>query len=373
MKGLILSLMVAAAAGFTQVSRGADFDGDSRSDIAIFRPSTGLWSIRGITRIYFGGSDDSPVAGDFNGDGIAEAGVFRKNTGLWAIRGTTRVYFGNSSDTPIQGGGGGQVLYDYVVKWNDGTDLVRALESDTYRSVFIPAGTYPVSETINVEYVQLITGGRHFASIDFIGEHYLSIEAHHCVVERIRVRYGGTPAWYGNFVINGGDYVTIRDCRSVESNKHGFDGYGISGSPNRYATFINCMAKNAAASGFRGNPDNESTRLIACVALGSSKAGSGYSGFYGFYNLSGCYVDGKNLTGGRGFQNCYNLSSCQAVDCHSAAYESCQRLSACTAVGGGSTSNYGFNSCRYLAACYASGCTHKWNSNQDTAACNDYP
>jgi len=373
MRGLVLSLMVAAAAGFTQVSRGADFDGDSRSDIAIFRPSTGLWSVRGITRIYFGGSNDSPVAGDFNGDGIAEAGVFRKNTGLWAIRGTTRVYFGISSDTPIRGGGG-QVLYDYVVKWNDGTDLlVRALESDTYRSVFIPAGTYPVSETINVDHLRQITGGRNFASIDFTGDYFLSIESDHCIVERIRVRYGGTPGWYGNFVINGADYVTVRDCRSVESNKHGFDGHGISGSTNLYATFINCLAKNPAQYGFRGNPANESTHLIACTAIGCSNSGSGYSGFYGFYNLSGCYVDGKNNSGGRGFQNCYNLSSCQAVDCQYAAYEGCYRLSACTAVGDGSTSIDGFKNCHYVAASYSSAFSHPWYSTDHTAACNDTP
>ena len=122
----------------------ADFDGDSRDDVAIFRPSSGLWAVRGVTRVYFGSSGDAARPGDYNGDGISDIAVFRPASGLWAVRGVTRVYFGGSSDTPLQGGGG-QRLYDYVVKSGDGDDLVAALESDTYHSVFIPAGEYSVN------------------------------------------------------------------------------------------------------------------------------------------------------------------------------------------------------------------------------------
>ena len=80
-----------------------DYDGDSTSDIGIFRESTGLWAIRGITRAYYGGGDDRPVPGNYNGfipDGI---GIFRDNTGLWAIKDITRIYFGASSDLPVSG------------------------------------------------------------------------------------------------------------------------------------------------------------------------------------------------------------------------------------------------------------------------------
>ncbi len=34
-----------------------DYDGDGVSDIAIFRPSSGLWAIRGISRLYLSGRD----------------------------------------------------------------------------------------------------------------------------------------------------------------------------------------------------------------------------------------------------------------------------------------------------------------------------
>jgi len=43
------------------ISLAADFDGDGKGDIAIYRPSSGLWAVRGITRVYFGRSGDIPV------------------------------------------------------------------------------------------------------------------------------------------------------------------------------------------------------------------------------------------------------------------------------------------------------------------------
>jgi hypothetical protein len=89
----------------------ADFNGDGTNDIAIFRPSTGLWAVRGGDRVYFGGSGDQPIPGDYNGDGTVDIAVFRPSTGLWAVRGGDRVYFGGSGDQPIPGvmgaGGGG--------------------------------------------------------------------------------------------------------------------------------------------------------------------------------------------------------------------------------------------------------------------------
>jgi len=84
----------------TGVSAG-DFDGDGTSDIAIFRGSSALWAIRGITRVYFGTTADDLVTGDFDGDGNTDLGVFRASSGLWAIRGLTRLYFGDFSDVAI--------------------------------------------------------------------------------------------------------------------------------------------------------------------------------------------------------------------------------------------------------------------------------
>ena len=81
----------------------ADYNGDGTTDLGIFRASSGLWAIRGITRVYFGGGYDLPIPGDYNGDGTAVPGIFRASSGLWAIRGITRVYFGGTGDTASPG------------------------------------------------------------------------------------------------------------------------------------------------------------------------------------------------------------------------------------------------------------------------------
>ncbi len=77
-----------------------DYNGDGTSDVAIFRPSSGLWAIRGISRIYFGGSTDRVAPGDYNGDGTADPAIFRTASGLWAVHGITRLYFGSPNDQP---------------------------------------------------------------------------------------------------------------------------------------------------------------------------------------------------------------------------------------------------------------------------------
>ncbi len=80
-----------------------DYNGDGSSDIAIFRDTTGLWAVRGVTRVYFGGPADEPVSGDYNGDGTTDISIFRRSTGLWAVRAVTHLYFGDSTDTSVPG------------------------------------------------------------------------------------------------------------------------------------------------------------------------------------------------------------------------------------------------------------------------------
>ena len=80
----------------------SDYDGDGTKDIAIFRGSSGLWAIRGITRSYFGGSSDEPIPGDYNDDGFSNIAIFRESSGLWAVRGLTRGYYGTTGDIPLE-------------------------------------------------------------------------------------------------------------------------------------------------------------------------------------------------------------------------------------------------------------------------------
>jgi hypothetical protein len=80
-----------------------DYNGDGTTDVAIFREASGLWSIRNLSRFYLGAASDQPVQGDYHGDGTAEAGIFRASSGLWSIRDLTRVYLGSTGDNAIPG------------------------------------------------------------------------------------------------------------------------------------------------------------------------------------------------------------------------------------------------------------------------------
>ncbi len=98
----------------------ADFNGNGRDDIAVFRPSTGLWAIRGVTRAYFGTAGDIPTPGRWTQNGRDEIAVFRPSTGLWAVQGGPRNYFGTLGDVPLGFDGGGWSQNGNTVYYNRG-------------------------------------------------------------------------------------------------------------------------------------------------------------------------------------------------------------------------------------------------------------
>jgi GH18 family chitinase/lysophospholipase L1-like esterase len=93
---------------YQAVIDSGDYNGDGTAEIAVFRPSRGLWAIRNLTRVYFGKAGDLPIPGDYSGDGTSKISIFRPASGLWAIRGVTRVYFGRRGDIPVPGDYGGE-------------------------------------------------------------------------------------------------------------------------------------------------------------------------------------------------------------------------------------------------------------------------
>ncbi|MBK8466450.1 MAG: M36 family metallopeptidase [Chloracidobacterium sp.] len=90
----------------------ADFDGDGKTDISVFRPSDGNWylqrSTEGFTGVNWGLSTDILTPGDFDGDGLADTAVFRPSNGYWygvnSGNGTTfATNFGLAGDVPQVG------------------------------------------------------------------------------------------------------------------------------------------------------------------------------------------------------------------------------------------------------------------------------
>jgi len=104
------------------VISSGDYTGDGESDLAIFRPASGLWAVRGLGRVYFGGPGDIPISGDYDGDGYADVSIFRPASGLWAIKEVTRVYFGGPDQMPVPGDYDGDGSCDLAI-FNDTSGL----------------------------------------------------------------------------------------------------------------------------------------------------------------------------------------------------------------------------------------------------------
>jgi len=116
----------------------ADFDGDGRTDLSVFRPSDGTWYVmqsgsNTFRAQQFGTNGDRIVPGDYDGDGRTDFAVFRQTpqNGIWYILRSSdnsflSVQWGLNTDKPTPGDYDGDGKTDIAVYRNGTWYIVQS-------------------------------------------------------------------------------------------------------------------------------------------------------------------------------------------------------------------------------------------------------
>src|SRR4029077_17016255 len=144
-----------------------DYDGDGKTDFAVYRASTGEWLLtlsatQTTKTIVLGASGDKPVAGDYDGDGRTDVAIFRPSTGAWIVLTSSSNYvsqltgtIGTSTDLLVPGDYDGDGRLDMAV-YRPASGWEGPLDRGVYRPargswlILGSAGGYTTSRTVTL-------------------------------------------------------------------------------------------------------------------------------------------------------------------------------------------------------------------------------
>jgi len=156
-----LTTSAAALAAGTALAQLADYDGDGKSDSALWSAQGGVWHIvqssdqQSLTQTW-GRAGDVSLLGDYDGDGKTDLAFFRPSAGTWNVKCSSDSsslvkVWGMAMDVPVPGDYDGDGKTDfavwrpsngnwYVLRSSDGQDEVTA-----WGAGYEPYGDVPVA------------------------------------------------------------------------------------------------------------------------------------------------------------------------------------------------------------------------------------
>jgi hypothetical protein len=135
----------------TDIPVVGDFDGDRKTDVALWSFSDGNWRVQPSNGAQsfiqqWGVSGDIPVPGDYDGDGITDIAVWRPSEGTWWVRPSNGAQpfsqqWGVSGDIPVPGDYDGDGQTDLAV-WRSSDGRWYILPSVTRGGYWIQGGNF---------------------------------------------------------------------------------------------------------------------------------------------------------------------------------------------------------------------------------------